>query len=314
MRGDSVKEFGVLKRVEPREVWGPEAREFTPWLAAHIPVLGDVLGMELELEAREAAVGQFSLDLLARDVGRNRPVVIENQLEPTDHDHLGKLLTYAAGYDAGAVVWISPEIREEHRQALDWLNQRTDANTDFFGVIVEVLQVDDSRPAYNFRLVAFPHQWRVEPPPRSPRAEAYRAFFKGLIDRLRDVYQFNGARVAQPQNWYSFASGLSGITYGTSFAKGGWVRAEVFIARGEADENKSIFDKLAESKVEIEQAFGEPLEWERLDDRQACRVAVYRQGTIEDDPAKMEEIRDWAIERLRKLKTVFGPRLPELVG
>src|SRR5258708_38743796 len=131
-------------------MWPKEAGNFTPWLADHLTALGEALGIELELPAREAPVGDFSLDILARDLGRNRPVIIENQLQPTDHDHLGKMLTYAAGDDASVVAWIAQEMREEHRQTLDWLNQHTDETIDFFCVILQVFKNDDSRPPLPF--------------------------------------------------------------------------------------------------------------------------------------------------------------------
>lgn len=312
-----MPEFGVLRRVDLREVWSREASEFTPWLAENIAAIGEALGMELELQGREAACGDFSCDLLARDLGSNRIVVVENQLSSTDHDHLGKLITYASGLDAGVVVWIAPEIRDEHRQALDWLNQRTESSLDFFGVVVEVLRIDESRPAFSFRPVAFPNQWRKGNVPTagtgkpSARSEAYRSFFQDLIDTLREQHKFTNARVGQPQNWYSFASGVSSVTYGVSFAQGGEVRAEVYIDTEDAEENKAMFDALEKDKRAIEGQFGEPLRWERLDHRRACRVAVYRRGTIEDSE-QLGEIKTWAVERLLKLKKVFGSRIADL--
>jgi len=311
-----MHQFGELDRLDLRAIWPDEASHFTPWLADHISELGSALGMELELLQREAPVGGFSLDLLARDLGRDRLVVIENQLESTDHDHLGKLLTYAAGHNAGAVVWVAKELREEHRQAIDWLNQRTDADTDFFGVVVEVLRIDQSAPAYNFRPVAFPNQWRKRDgggTATSPRAQAYRAFFQDLIDRLREEHRFTGARVGQPQNWYSFASAFSGISYSVSFAMGSRVRAEVYIDVGEAEQNKAIFDGLSQEQERLEAEFGESLEWEPLEEKRACRVALYRPGNIDDQPAVLDDIKRWAIERLLKFKGVFGPALERLV-
>ncbi len=161
-------------------------------------------------------------------------MVVENQLEPTDHGHLGQLITYAAGLDAGVVIWVSRDFREEHRLALDWLN-RGHASTDFFGVVVELLQVDSSKPAANLRLIAFPNDWsrRSTPAARSSelstKQERYLQFFQQLIDDLREKHRFTNARAGQPQNWYSFSSGHRGFTYGVSFANGGRVRAELYL-------------------------------------------------------------------------------------
>lgn len=307
-----------ITRVELREVWPNEARDFTPWLADHLVGLGEALGMELELVEIEGSVGSFSVDLVATETSTNRQVVIENQLEQTNHDHLGKVLTYAAGYNADVMVWIAQEIREEHRQALDWLNQRTDSNTEFYGVVVELLKIDESRPAYNFEVVARPNQWRkskvVTSGSRytSTRQEAYRTFFQSLIDRLRTQHQFTNARVGQPQGWYSFPSGRSGIGYGASFAQGGRVRADLYIDTGSLEENKRLYDALLNDKEPIEQAFGEPLSWERLDERRASRVGIYRAGSIDDSEEELKSIEEWLVERLLRFKSVLGPKLPQI--
>ena len=310
-----------IERVELREAWPNEARDFTPWLAESITELGEALGMDLELQETEAAVGGYSLDVLATDISENRPVVIENQLEPTNHDHLGKLVTYAAGYDANVIVWLTREFRDEHRQALDWLNRRTDKDTEFFGIVVELLKIDGSRPAPQFRTVATPNDWRKETadkvrgdaPVTSVRGERYREFFQPLIDNLREKHKFTNVRKAQPQNWYSFSAGYGQrVTYGANFTGQKRARIEVYIDDGDNDRNIRLLERLEEHREEIESALGEKLDWQRLENRRACRIALDRPGSIEDDADTLSEVQNWMVDTLIKFKQVFGPRLVEL--
>lgn len=311
--------FGELKKVPLREMWPHESSDFTPWLAANIDELGLAIGMELELIEREASVGDFSLDLLAKDLGSTKTVIIENQLTQTDHDHLGKLLTYAAGFSASIVIWISEAIREEHRQALDWLNQRTDSDTLFFGVVVEVIKIDESKPAFNFKIAASPNEWQKSKSSRTPRAsistkgEKYRNYFQLLIDELREKHHFTGAKAGQPQNWYSFSSGISGITYGANFSQGGKARTEVYIDLGDQDKNKQVFDLLQQEATLIENELGHNVSWERLNDKRASRLALYINGNIDDSDAELETVKNWHIDKLLKLKKHLGSRLKEAV-
>lgn len=315
-------ELGTIYQVDLREKWPKEAADFTPWLANNISMLGEAMGMDLDVRGQEAPVGGFSLDILAHDVGSNRAVIIENQLETTNHDHLGKLLTYASGYDAGVVVWLAREFREEHRQALDWLNQRTGEDTQFFGVIVELLRIDDSRPAVNFKLAASPNEWRPGPigaggsstTVASERMERYRGFFQVLIDRLREEEKFTKARKGQPLSYYDFSSGHSGIRYSANFKQHGRVGIALYIDRGDKEANEKIFDRLATEKGLIESKLKETLEWERLEDRRASRIDAVRPGSIDDDGETLEEVENWMVERLLAFKEVFGPRLPAALG
>lgn len=310
--------LGTLKRIDPRQEWPREAENFTPWLADHLGVLGEALGLDMELIEREGAVGDFAADIVARDLGRDVLVVIENQLEGTDHSHLGQLLTYAAGLDAGVIIWVSREFREEHRQAIDWLNHNTATSVHFFGVVIELLKVDESRPAVNFKLVAFPNDWSRKSRPGgrevSGKQALYQEFFQRLIDDLRENHRFTNARVGQPQNWYSFSSGTRGFSYGVSFAAGNRVRAELYIDAGDEAHNSFAYDSLHNRKEAFERDFGEALEWEPLENKRACRVATYRTGNIEDPPEVRVEHSVWAIDRLLRLKEVFGPYLPELAA
>ena len=309
--------LGRIERGDIREAWPHEAADFTPWLAEHILELGEALGMELELQSQEAPVGAFSLDLLARVSGTNRTVIVENQLEPTNHDHLGKLLTYAGGYDANVIIWVARDFRDEHRQALDWLNQRTDENTEFFGVVVEIWKIDDSRPAPHFNLVATPNEWRREAAGNvrmsqvSDKNQRYMSFFQQLIDALR-VRGFTNARKAQPTSWYNFSSGYGArAQYAASFNQGRRVRVEVYMD-SDKDSNKSLFDQLMEQRTSIEAEIGESLEWERLDHRRASRVGIRRQGSIDDDRETLEDVESWMVDKLLDVKRVFGPYLNEL--
>jgi len=306
-------EFETIQKVDPRSIWNHEAHQFTPWLAENVQQLGDAIGIELELTEREADVGDFSLDLLAIDLSRNAPVIIENQLSTTDHDHLGKLITYASGFDAEVVIWVSTAVREEHRQALDWLNQRTGSKTDFFAVVVEVIRVGNSKPALQFRVVVSPNEWQKSARNKtssttSEKSERYRSYFQSLIDDLRENHRFTGARKGQPQNWYSFSSGNRRFSYGHSFGSGNRIRTEIYIDSGDADDNKAYFDSLLSQREVIEAEFGQPLEWERLDDKRASRVAVYGEGSIDCSSDQLQEFHIWAVEKLLKMKDVFGPR------
>lgn len=153
--------LGKIRKIDLRDVWASESSDFTPWLAKeeNIAMLGDAIGMYLEVESQEKSVGPFRADILAKDLATNHYVLIENQLELTNHNHLGQIMTYAAGLDAFSIVWIAKAFTEEHRAALDWLNRITDENINFFGIEVEVIQIEDSLPAPQFSVVAKPNDW-----------------------------------------------------------------------------------------------------------------------------------------------------------
>lgn len=307
--------FSELKRIPLSETWNHEAHEFTPWLVENVQTLGNALGMDIEIVDREASVGDFSLDLLARDLGSSKTVVIENQFNRTDHDHLGKLLTYAAGFDASIVVWISEEVRDEHRQAMEWLNQRTDTETQFFAIVAEVLQIDDSNPALNFKLVVSPNEWQKSKKQEtstnlSPKQKKYKDYFQGLVDELRENHKFTGAKVGLPQNWYYFPSGFGGINYGAWFTQGSKVRALVSISR---KNRMKLFEALEERKVEITSNFGSSLEWERNAEKQETFIFVHRDADIDSTDSELEEIREWHIKNLLKLKEVFQPEIEKVL-
>ena len=307
-------EFAEIEEVELTDIWRNEATDFTPWLAQNVDALGAALGLELELVRTEAAVGGFSCDILARDLGANRLVVIENQIKPTDHGHLGQLITYASGLGGEAIVWVAKKLRDEHRQAIEWLNERTKPGTDFWGVEIKVIKIGDSKPAYQFQVVAAPFEGETAPPilspepgGESPLSELYRGYFQRLINELREVHHFTNARIAQPQSWYAFSSGAAGLNYVAAFGRNR-VTVHLAIQFGTSAENKAYFDLLMREHEAIEQEFrsaDEELVWERMDDRQMSRVSLYRSGSIRDDTQALLDMEGC----LLKFRHVFGPRL-----
>jgi hypothetical protein len=213
------------------------------------------------------------------------------------------------------LVFVADEIPAELRRIVEFMNGQMDP-AEVLAVEIKQYVGGESRvlvPRVMGQTVEAQRKKSGTPPKPSERGEAYREFFQRLIDELRER-GFTNARLGQPQNWYTFASGLQGIGYGASFAQGGQARAEIYIDRGNATLNKALFDELALARESAEEDFGEPLSWERLDERKACRVAIYRPGSIEDDPQTLEVLRAWMIERLLRLKDVFGWRLAKLLG
>ncbi len=310
--------LGQLRRLDPRTVWQHEAQDFTPWLAENVDLLSEAVGLDIELVQREVPVGTFSLDLFGKEVSSGREVIVENQLEATDHIHLGQLLTYAAGLDAKVVVWISPQFRDEHRQAVEWLNLQTNEHVAFFAVELELLQIDNSSPAPHFKVVAQPSEWQKEASasgrqPRSERQLAYHDFFSDFLDQLKATsLGFTNVRRVGYDNWMAFGSGTGGFGIVAEFMRPHWFRVQVYIDTGDKARNKSAFDQLLEQRDALESQIGESLEWLRLDDKRACRIFVQREGSIDSPPEVLETLKNWAVSQVPAFKEVFGSRLKAL--
>ena len=324
-------DLGTIERVRLREVWAHEEHNFSRWLADNLDKLGETLGLDLQFQKREAPVGPFSLDVLAHVQGSETPVIIENQLESTNHTHLGQLLTYAAGYDAGIIIWLTGEFQDAHRQALDWLNQRTGEDTQFFGVVVEAWRIDNSRPAPHFKVVATPNDWQKQLAEyrreRRGRANAEvttrnREFFQGLnLAQLEENGLIPGGNDTR-WRWQRFrpdSPWAAHVYYGASDEPLGrfqgqiWV--QVYLNYPDLARNKRLFDQLEQRKNNIETDLSEQLEWLRQDALTASRVLAVREGRFdEEDPDKLSELQGWATERLLAFKRVFTPHLQELVA
>lgn len=312
-------EFGKIVEVPLRELWPGEATHFTPWLSANLQLVSERLGLELELESVESAAGDFSADIVAKDVATNRRVIIENQYGGTDHRHLGQILTYSSVLNASVVIWIAEKIRSEHKSAIDFLNQNLRQSLQIFAVEANIIRIDDSKPAFGLKVVCMPTELSSSATSTSQEAtetqEKYRSYFQSLLDELRNVYKFTNARAAQPQNWYTFTSENSKVyKYSTSFSLGARVRAEIYIDTGDKLRNEAIFDVLLAQRELVEAAYGSVLEWEKLDTKRACRIAIYTDGDIDADSEKLTEIKKWVVINLLRLRQILPPFLEKAIS
>lgn len=318
-----VEHLSKLVRLDPRIVWPSEPRNFTPWLQQNIDLLSAAIGVDIQLAEREVAVGDFSADLVGEEPGSSRVVIIENQLERTNHDHLGKLLTYAAGKAGGVIIWVAPEIRPEHRNALDWLNNATQGNIDFFGVEVELLQIEGSSlKAPNFKVVVAPKTiaTTVRPPEEgqvSERNQRYQEFFQELLAQIKANRPgiTNRTKVG-PQSWLSLASGRGGFSFGLAFVRGARFQIELYIDAGQGNReyNKQALLRISASRAAVEDELGSTLDWQLLEIRRGSRIAWYwdKPVSILDGQAKLQELKAWAVPSYFRFRDILSPYLNNL--
>ena len=205
------QQLGRLENTEIKGYWENEARDFTPWLAdeQNIGLLGETIRLELEVRSQEQSVGPFRADIVCVDTVSGRTVLIENQLERTDHSHLGQLLTYAAGLDAIVIVWIAQRFTDEHRAAVDWLNRITDDSVSFFGLEIELWRIGNSPPAPKFNMVAKPNEWTkpLPQPGLTDTQRLYREYWTALREHLEASRSSIRMGKPQPQTWMTFPVG-----------------------------------------------------------------------------------------------------------
>ena len=318
MTNTNLPKFSKLKRVLLRERFLNEPKVFTPWLAENIDRLSDALDLDLEVIDTEYRVGNLELDLLAKakDDNSSKTVIIENQLGGADHRHLGQLLAYAAGLDAKIIIWIADEFRDEYRQVLEWLNEQTPIEIGFFAVIVELLQIEESPVALEFRPVIAPNQWKksVKPTGETERQKRYRNFYQKLIDEIRETREFGNPQTALPETWHYFWSRHNGVTYCVRFRGGTQATVYIRIYQGNNENRLALFDALEQDKAAIEEAFGSSFEWLRSPEKQESQIIFAREGDVNwENTDALNEIHKWCIDNLLKLKQVFEPKIKEAV-
>ncbi len=331
-------DIGKLVEEDVRKVFPREDSDFTPWLVENLDLLSDRLGLILVNPVREDSVGSFSCDIVAYDENTQQSVIIENQFGVTNHDHLGKLITYASGKGAGIVIWIAEKFRDEHIKALTWLNERSGADCSFFGVEFRVVKISElseysgkkdrgtikrdeecknNLVAVDFSVVVKPNMWdSLVKSNLSPRNKRYLNFFSRLVAKYSDKDDKWKFVQAAPRNYLSFSSGFSGIYFAWTFRHGPGFALELYIDRGDGDWNLRVYKELEKRKSEIEGRLEAELLWEELPERRACKISWYKELSSYIDKLSEQEEKEllqWAVDGMLKFKSVMLEELKHIL-
>ena len=319
LEGIFCMDLGKLSRVELRSMWKHEAQNFTQWLARqeNLEILGEEIGVDIKLIQPEAKVGSFSLDILAEETNTGNKIIIENQLETTDHTHLGQLITYASGVNAQMIIWIVNDAREEHQRAVEWLNEHTDDNLNFFLVRMELWKIDNSSPAPKFHVLEQPNEWAKAVRSTTSTGELTETKVKQLEfwNQFKEYIKSSGSKLrvqkASPQHWLNISIGTSHahITL-TVNTREEYVGCEVYIDTKSRDP-KWIFNELYKSKEAIEAEIGQPIEWKELMDRKVSRILMTRPANL-DDEKQWQIYFKWMKEMAEKFHKIFGERINKI--
>ncbi len=284
-----MADLGKLKKIDLREVWADEAGEFTPWLAQeeNIELLGDAIGIELEVEAQEKPVGPFSADILCKDTANNLWVLIENQLERTDHTHLGQLMTYAAGLDAVTIIWIAEKFTDEHRAAMDWLNEITDESINFFGLEVELWQIGESSIAPKFNIVSKPNEWSKTVKTTAAKAELSETkklqleYWTRFREFMEESESFVRCQKPAPQHWTNFSVGRTGFGLVAKVnTRDGEIGAYLNIYGPDKQTHFNLLHGMY--KQQIESQISTDIDWRALPDAKGSHIETNRKANPAD--------------------------------
>lgn len=296
-----------LNKVGLREVWERESADFTSWLSQqnNLDLLGEEIGVSIKLVQTEAEVGRFNVDILAEEEGSGRKIIIENQLEDTNHDHLGKIITYASGYNAEIIIWVVRDYREEHQKAIDWLNEHTDEKTSFFLIKIELWQIENSNPAPKFDIIVSPNEWAKAikaNPAGSDMTETklqqldfwtkFKSYVRAKDSKIR-------LQTPRPQHWYDVSIGSSDAHIALTInSKKNLLGIEIYISK-----NKELFHFFQKFKEEIEKEIGEKAEW--IDSAIISSIKVKKEVSGVFSQNEAEDYFAWLYVKTILLKKVF---------
>jgi len=307
--------IGKLKRVPLREVWQHEALDFTTWLEDNFDVLNDALDITISNVEREQQAGTFKVDLVAEDESGDL-VIIENQLEKSNHDHLGKLITYLTVLEAKTAIWIVSDPRPEHVRAIAWLNESSSGA--FYLLKVEAVKIGESPPAPLLTLIVGPSkEIREMGDTKRELAERQvirRRFWTALLEKAKDKTRLHSNISPGKDSWIGTGAGKSGLSYNYVIRQHD-ADVELYIDRGKGleDENKAVFDSLASARESIESVFGDPLDWQRLEGKQACRIKWHTDlAGYRDDESRWPDVQDAMIDAMIRLEKALKPLIAKL--
>lgn len=301
--------LGTIERItDLRTIWKHEALDFTKWLAeeSNLDLLSEAVEIDISLDELEleSAVGNFSVDIYASEETTGRKIIIENQLEDTDHDHLGKIITYASGKNAEVVIWIVKHARDEHRQAIEWLNQHTDENIGFFLVEIELWKIDNSAPAVKFNVVERPNDWAKTIKNKAPMTETKQLqleYWQRFSEYAMNNNNFKKEFTTQKplaQNWCNLSIGTSkyNIVLRVGYQKKR-TSVEIYIK-----DNKEIFEQFKENTTEIQEILGNSVDW--IEANKDCRILITKNFDVKNKADEWEQSFAWQCETALKFKEV----------
>ncbi|MBA2868871.1 DUF4268 domain-containing protein [Methanococcus maripaludis] len=304
-----TRDLGKLEKVRLRDIWKHEALDFTTWLSKdeNIQNLSEEIGIEIKVLETEASVGNFNVDILAEDPDCDRKIIIENQLEKTDHDHLGKLITYASGHNAEIIIWIVEKAREEHKRAIEWLNENIDEKINFFLIQLEVWRIGESMPAPKFQIISRPNDWAktIKHASDSGRLTNVKALQLEFWESFKEYVEDKGLnfklRKPRPQHWYDISYGNSSshltVTVDTRTSA---INCMMYI-----EDNMDLYYKFHDHKEEIEKELGFSLEWAELPGKKASKMYITRNNINFENKTAWKNYFGWITGKLELLRDVF---------
>lgn len=303
-----------ILKVNPRNIWRHEALDFTRWLAEeeNISLLCDELQINIENVKTEAGAGRYSVDIVADEIESNRKVIIENQLEATDHKHLGQILTYASSFDASLIIWIVTDYTEEHRQAIDWFNRNMTDHISFFLVQIEIYQIGDSLPAPKFNIICEPNDWgkTIKKSEGGDKVSELKLLQQEFWEAVREYtnhhpVKLNYGRTPRPQHWYNISFGTSRCHLAlTVNSQKGYVGCEVYIRN-----DQELYEIFKRNRDEIETAIGAQLDWMDLPDATASRVIITHPADI-FKREKWDQYAEWLVNIADTMAEAFKKHIP----